>query len=180
MKLFISLVALSIMLMLPGCGNLSPRDNLSPRQQQEIDNQNGRIQEMENMANSMKLELGKLQSQSEIQNSQLEDIQQGLANFQSNNENSGVQILSGPGGLIVTFVGLLCVSIIALSYRSEAKKQEKVANILAERIVRQGDPYLEDQIFQAAMYTDVEEEVLKLVKKHQFRLASAELKSTAQ
>lgn len=180
MKFFISLAVLSIILLFPGCGNLSPRDNLSPRQEQEIDNQNGRIQEMENMANSMKLELGKLQSQAEIQNSRLEEIQQGLANFQSNNENSGIQILSGPGGLIVTFVGLLCVAIIALSYRSEAKKQEKVANILAERIVRQSDPVLEDQVFQAAMYTDVEEDVLRLVKKHRFRLASVELKSSSQ
>jgi TolA-binding protein len=180
MKKLIGIIAVSSILFLTGCGNLSPRDNLSPQQQQRIDNQNGRIQEMENLANSMRLEVGKLQSQAEIQNSKLEKIQQGLANFQSNNENSGVQILSGSGGLIIAVLALFCGTVVALTYRKEAKKQEKVANILAERIVSQSDPLLEDQVFQAAMYTDVEGDVLHIMQKHQTRLAAVALQASAR
>lgn len=180
MKTLIVILTAFAMLLFSGCGNLSPRDNLSPRQQQQIDNQNGRIQEMENMANSMKLELGKIQSQAEIQNSRLEKIQQGLANFQTNNENSGVQILSGSGGLIVAVLAIFCGAVVALTYRREAKKQEKVANILAERIINQGDPLLEEQVFQAAMHTEVEEDVLNLVTKHRGRLAAVAQQSSSR
>lgn len=158
-NLILALVAASF-LFLPGCGNLSPR------QQQEIDNQNGKIGEIESLANSMKLELGKLQSQAEITDSELDRIQQGLANFQSNYDNSGVQILSGPGGIIVTLIAILSMSVLAMHWRSQAKKNEKTADILAERIVSREDPVLEDEVFQAAMYTEVEENVLKLIKKH--------------
>ena len=34
---------------LTGCGNLSPRDNMSPQIQEHIDNQNGKIGEIDNV-----------------------------------------------------------------------------------------------------------------------------------
>jgi hypothetical protein len=158
-NLILALIA-GCFLFLSGCGNLSPR------QQQEIDNQNGKIGEIENLANSIKAEVGKLQNQAEITDSELDRLQQGLANFQSTNDNSGVQILSGPGGIIVSLIGILSVSVLAMHWRSQSKQNEKTADILAERIVSREDPELEDEVFQAAMYTDVEENVLNLIKKH--------------
>jgi len=148
-------------LFLSGCGNFSPR------QQQEIDNQNGKIGEIENMANSMKAEVGNLKQQNDIQNSQLDRMQQGMVNLQSNYDNSGVQILSGPGGLIFSVISVLVIAVIALNYRRVAKQNEKTADMLAEKIVEMDNPYLEDQVFRAAMYTDVEENVLRVIQKHQ-------------
>tara|TARA_Y100000034_G_scaffold94924_1_gene115129 strand:- start:233 stop:724 length:492 start_codon:yes stop_codon:yes gene_type:complete len=160
--LFLALT-MAALLFLPGCGNLSPR------QQQEIDNQNGRIGEIENLANSMKAEVGNLKTQNEIQDSEIGQMQQGLANWQSNYENSGVQIFSGPGGITVAVIGLLVVSTIAVHYRGSSKKHEKTSEILAEKITSKRDPRLEDEVFQAAMYTDVEENVLRVMSKHQRR-----------
>ena len=68
--LFITLAAAA--LFMSGCGNLSPR------QQQEIDNQNGRIGEIENLANSIKAEVGTLHTQNDIQDSEIGQMQQGL------------------------------------------------------------------------------------------------------
>ena len=161
MRGFILTIATILMLSATGCGNLSPR------QQPKIEDNEGQIQEMESLANSMKLELGKLQSQAEIQNSKLDKIQQGLVNFQNTNENSGVQILSGSGGLIVAMIAFIGATILIIFFRNQTVKAEKTANILAERIVSYQDPNLEEMVFQAAMYTDVEENVLKVMKKFQ-------------
>jgi hypothetical protein len=163
-KLILTIIAAYCLTILPGCGNLSPR------QKQEIDNQNGKIGNIENMANSMKAEIGKLQAQNDIQDSRLDRFQQGLLNMQSNNENSGIQIFSGPGGLVVACVGFLIVGIVAMHYRSLAKMHEKTANILAERIVSMNDPMLIDAVFQAAMHTNVEENILRVIKKHQLKI----------
>ena len=159
--------ALAFCLFFAGCGNLSPR------MQPKIDNNQGKINELENLANSLKAEIGKLQNQAEISDSELERVQQGLANYQSNYQNTGVQIFSGPGGLIITMVGFLVIGIVAVAYRQEAKRNLKTADILASRIVTQGDPSLTEQVFQAAMYTDVENKILNLIQKHQDRNLSA-------
>jgi TolA-binding protein len=166
MKRLLALVAVIFLLATTGCGNFSPR------QQPRIDNNQGKINELENMANALKAEILKLQNQSEIQNSQLDRVQQGMANYQSNQHNSGVQIFSGSGGLLVATVGFLTLGIIAFAYRREAKKQAKTADVLADRVVSKDDPELVEQIFQAAMYTDVEENVLSLIQKHQQRSLS--------
>jgi len=164
MRLFLAALAVTFMLALPGCGNLSPR------QEQEIDNQDGRIGEIENLANSNKLELGTLQTQAEITDSELDKIQHGMLNVQTTNENSGVQILSGPGGIviaIVTVCGLIVLLSSTVHYRGESKKYEKTADVLAQRIVDWEDPELENDVFQAVMNTDIEDRVLKLIKRHQ-------------
>lgn len=164
MKKFIMLIAVACFAILPGCGNLSPR------QEQKINNQDGKIGEIETLANSVKAEIGKVTANDEIQNSQLDKVQKGLANIQANvenhNENSGVQILSGSGGLMLVAIALVGW-IMSLYYRHHGQKAEKTANLLAERIVTQNDPMLVDKVFQAAMYSDVEEHVLHLIKKKQ-------------
>jgi len=160
MQYFLPLILLCT-LFLSGCRNFSPR------QEQEIDNRNGRIDEIENLANSIKAEIGNLKQQNEIQNSQLDRMQQGVANLQSNYDNSGVQILSGPGGLVFSIIAILAVSTIAIHYRNVSKQNEKTADMLAEKIVEMNNPWLEDQVFRAAMHTNIEENVLKVIQKHQ-------------
>ncbi len=144
-----------------GCGNLSPRF------EQRLNNENGKIDEIKNNQNGMMAEIGKLQNQAEIQNSQLEKIQQGMINFQSNNENSGVQILSGNGGLIVSCIGAAALFILAMTtlyYIGQAKLMTKTAKILADQIKAKNDEELTENVFKAAMYTDVEAQILNLVK----------------
>jgi hypothetical protein len=149
-----------------GCGNLSPRN----KQQQQPDNSNGKIGEMEQMANSLKSEIAKLQAQADIQNSKLSELQQGIANFQDNNKNSGIQILSGTGGLVVAIVAIVALGSLVFYYRYEYQKQNKISNIMAENIVLAENDNLKNSVFQAVLHTDVEENVLNLIKKHQQRL----------
>lgn len=160
MKKLVLVFAMLGMMILPGCGNLSPR------QEQRINNQDGKIGEIESLANSMKIELGNLKTQNEIQNSKIGQMQQGMVNMQSSADNSGIQILSGPGGLIFSIIAVLAATTLALHYRGVAKVQQKTSEILAQTIAAHDDPQLEDNVFQAAMYTVAEESVLKLMKKH--------------
>lgn len=160
---FIILVSVGLLSM-AGCGNLSPQNK------QKIDNANGRIGELESINQGLKLELGKLQNQADIQNSRLEKLQQGLLNMQSNNENSGVQIFSGPGGLFVACVITMGAVLIALNYRSEAQKHKQAADIMAQQIVLKEDPDLEDEVFKMAIHTPAEEAVYNAVTKHQRQL----------
>lgn len=170
MKVFIGSILLLVLCFTSGCGNLSPRDNFSPRQQQELDNREGRINgELENMSNSMKAELLKLQQNDEIHDSTLDRFQKGMLNMQSNYENSGIQILSGPGGLIFALVALVAAFLMAWHYRKESQLSEKASEILAGKITEKNDPTLEEEVFKAAMFSDVEDKVyyLMMKQKHQ-------------
>jgi len=159
-------IAIALTLLLTsGCGNLSPRDNFSPQQRQEIDNQNGRIGEVENISNGLKAELLKLQQNDEILNSELDRVQKGMVNLQSNNENSGIQILSGSGGLMVAIVSVLAAIMLVMNYRKKAEQSEKTSDILAEKIAEKEDFDLEEEVFKAAMYTDVEANVYHAMHK---------------
>jgi hypothetical protein len=117
-----------------GCNNLSPRDNVSPRLQQQIDNHNGKIDRIESNQNAIKLEMSR------------------------RNDNSGVQIFQGDGGLLLAFgiVVILCVTFYF--YRSSARN-EKMVFLLAEQIKSYNDPNLEEHILKAAMYTEVEKDI---------------------
>lgn len=161
MRSIISMVAL--ICCISGCNNMSPRQEI----EKDINNQKGKIGHMEDLTNSMKTEIAKLQNEAEIQNSRLEKIQQGLANIQNINENDGIQILSGNGGLMLGGV-LLCIVVVlgwmVLHYRLESIKHRKTAEILTKQIVLKNDPELEEQVFQAIMYTNVEENLLSLFK----------------
>lgn len=162
-QLFLMIVTFGLMANCVGCGNLSPRHD------QRIDNTNGKIGEVETLQNSMKAEIGKLQSQAEISNSRLDRIQQGIVNMQKTEENNGVQIFSGSGGIVAAIVGFVCISILVLYYRSLAKAHEKTANLMAERIINHGDPVLINSVFEASLHTNVQENVLSLMKKNKLR-----------
>lgn len=151
------ILLLSMLIFIPGCGNLSPR------QDQDIENE-GQINQLENMANSMKAEIMKLQAQNEILNSQIKQMQQGFFNQQ--NDNSGIQIFSGPGGLMVSICSIVAVSFLAYHYRRQSQINEQAAEIMAMSIAEKCDPDLEESVFRSVMYTDSEGKVLDLMKKH--------------
>lgn len=140
--------------MTAGCGNLSPR--VDPHLQQQIDNQNGKIEEMESMQNSIKNEM--LNNQQRMEG-QLSDVQQGMLNVQ------GITILSGPAGLAISF-SVILVFITIWYYRDQARQNEKAMNILAETIKNYKDPELESQAVLAVMNTEVEHKVLKKLSKN--------------
>jgi predicted PurR-regulated permease PerM len=153
----ISLVAVS------GC------NNLSPRLEEQIDNQNGKIDEIRSVQNGISTELGNLRAENTITDSELEALQQGWVNLNarlSSNDNSGIQILQGDGALIMVF-SLSIAGMLLWHYRDKAKKSEKVSEILAQEIVGKKDPALEDKVFLAASHTNVESNVYHLMVKAQ-------------
>ena len=164
-KILLTTVFAVLAIFMSGCGNLSPR--FDPKIEEKIDNQNGKIHEIENIQNGIKNELGNIKQSSDIQSSKLDHVQQGLANLQSSNSNTGVQIFSGPGGLFVGFCGLMLVISVIYNYRKTAVENAKAAEILAERIAKFDDPELEDDVMKSAQYTDVEGKVFSLLKKYQ-------------
>src|ERR1017187_2132004 len=92
MKKLISLIISGILIISSmGCGNLSPRDNFSPKLQEDINNTNGKIDRIENNQNSIHGEIEKLLS--------------------FNKTNNGIQILQGDGALILVF-SLCTIGII--------------------------------------------------------------------
>lgn len=146
-----------------GCGNLSPK--FQPKNDQKIDNTDGKIRDISTEQNGMKNEILSLKQQAEIANSKLDRIQQGFANYQSNQTNSGLQILSGSGGLMVAVIAIIVGGVIWF-YRDKAITHEKAATILAQQINQSGDEALKEQVFQAALYTDVESKVYALMRRN--------------
>lgn len=164
MKKALSVIMVAAMLALSGCGNLSPRFK------QPINNDHGKIGEIDSNQNGVKLELAKLTSELELQNSKLDHIQAGLANMQTQYTNTGVEVLSGPGGIIVAIIGVIgftIAGIMVLHYRAEAHKNDKAASLLAAHIVEVGN---EEHVFQSAVNTDIEDKILDLITRGQARL----------
>jgi hypothetical protein len=154
-----ALIALS----LSGCA-VSP---LSPRNRQDIENQNGKIEDLRNNQNGFMLDLIKMRNEQQITAGEIKNLQQGLIN--QNNENSGIQIFQGDGGLLVGF-GILVVLIMVIAhYRSQAVKNQKTAEILAQQIALYDDADLDNEVFMAALNSEVEEDIYHLIVKHQLR-----------
>lgn len=156
------------MLSVTGCARLDPR------LKQNLQNQNGQIEDLRNNQNGVMTEIGKLRQQAEIQNSELDEVQAGVVNLNnalSRNQNSGIQILQGDGALIVVF-GLGVVGML-LWYRSRAVKNEKAVEILSHEIARFNDPVLNDNILKAALNSNTERHIYHLLTKHQQNLAAS-------
>ena len=142
-----------------GCANVNPRLN-SP-----IQNQNGKLEEIKNNQNGVIAEIGKLRQASEIQNSLLKEVQQGLLNINasvSKNENSGIQILQGDGSLILVF-SIAFVGMLLYYYRDQAKQNQKAADLLASEVAKFNDPYLNDQILKSAIKVKQETKIYKML-----------------
>lgn len=160
--IFISTVVLASL----GCANFNPRMN--PR----INNKDGQIEEIKNNQNGVMAEIGKLKQESEIQNSKLDEVQNGLVNLNasvSRNENSGVQILQGDGALILVF-SLAVIAMILFWYRERAITGEKTLSIMSKEIARFNNPNLNENILKEAMKEKQEVYVLSLLKKEKNKI----------
>lgn len=161
---YVIATALASLLFFSGCGNLSPR------LENEIDNQGGEIEELKQNQNSIVTELGKLRQEASVISENLDNFQQGLVNLNaklSHNENSGVQILQGDGALIMVFgLGVILI-LTTFHYRNRAQKSEKVSSLLADAIADQDDLDLEDAIFYQAINDNIEKDVYNVVLKSQ-------------
>ena len=148
-------------LLLTGCPNINPRLNTP------IQNPNGKIEDLKNNQNGVIAEIGKLRQENEMQNSKIDELQQGLLNvnaYLSRNENSGVQILQGDGALILVF-SLIAFGMLLYHYRDKAKQNEKTASILAQEIAKFNNAELNDNVLRAAMHSKQEAKVYKLLTK---------------
>lgn len=145
----------------------------SPQLQQPLNNQNGKIDQIDNLQNSLKADVAALKQKVEIQGSTLEKVQSGLLNLQSNANYNGIQILSGSGGMFLGLFGFIILGGFVYFYKQEAAKQAKAADILAKQVVAEQNPKLTDEVFKAASYTDVEAEVYHAIKRHQNQLHTA-------
>lgn len=143
MRKVITSLTLLACLFLTGCGNLSPRDNLSPKQ--DIQNQ-GRIDKIEQNQQLLRSEIDK------------------IALINRENNNQGVQILQGEGGLILIF-GLVTIFLVLFYFYRTAESYRKTAEILAEQIARAQDDDLEENVIKAAEFTDQEERILALLRR---------------
>jgi len=164
MKRILTIFAILTTLTLSGCGRFSP---LSPELKQELQNQNGKIDDIKNNQNGLMLDLLNLRQQNDINARDIQNLQNGLINYNKNNQNSGVQILQGDGALVAVFATIVIGMLLVLYYRSQALKQTKTAEIMAQQIANYNDVDLNDNVFMAAMNSNVEDQVYHLMVKSQ-------------
>jgi len=151
-------------LIFSGCSkNLSP---LSPELNQKLNNANGQIEELKNNQDSIALELGKIRNQNEMNAKEIKDAQQGILNIKGS-QNSGVEIFSGDGGLIMFFALIVTAFLFVYHYRDRAVKAEKTSEVLAQSIAMHNDVDLDNKVFAAAINTEVEKEVYNIMVKSQ-------------
>ena len=132
-----------------GCGNLSPRDNLSPQLMQQIDKLQGNQNTLENNQNALKLEIGRLQQALTMQNSNNNQIQQGWLNVQSD-------------GIIIGIFSVLIIGMM-MYYMWQSSHYEKAAEILGEQVKESTDDDLKERVMAAAWNTNVEKTVFKFI-----------------
>jgi predicted PurR-regulated permease PerM len=159
-------ILLIFILLIPfsGCANISP---FKPKFRQEIDNQNGKIDAIKTNQNGIMLDLLNLKNEQQITQRDVQNFQQGLINMEKRNENSGIQIFQGDGGLAIGGMIAMFGLYLIYMYRTRAVASEKTATVLAQQIAQYDDPYLTEEVFKAAMYSPVEGDIYKLITKHQ-------------
>lgn len=150
-------IALFAVLLFVGCDNFSPR-----MRRQNLNNENARINGLENNQNALKLELGRIANELGIQNSQIDEIQQGWANVKAHNENKGIQVFNGDGALILVFATITVGMLFYYMYQAE--RFRKATSIIAREIAKVQDPSLKRQILLAAENTEVESLIAKITQ----------------
>lgn len=155
MKKIFLLIVLS--LSLTGC-KFSPFSN---GLDQKVDNQQGKIDELNNNQQGFLLELGKLKQENQIIADKIDNMQQGLINH----NNSGVQILQGDGALLLVFSVFTIGMILLYHYYSENVKHQKAAEILAQSIADYDDAELEKNVYTMALNSPVEGHIYKIMNK---------------
>lgn len=149
-------------LFLTGCG--SPFAN---KQRQEIDNQNGKIDDISNNTNGIMLDLLKLKNEQQILQRDVENFQQGLINLSNRNDNQGIQIFQGEGGMAIGFALITIAMLLIYNYRNKALQNQKAAELMAQQIILHDDDELKENVFKAAMHTEAEANIYHLITKQQ-------------
>jgi hypothetical protein len=147
------------LILFSGCAKISP---LSPNNKQNINNQNGHIEDIKSNQNGIMADIANLRNKLDVMARDLENLQQGLVN--SNNKNFGVQIFQGDGGLIFAFSLIVC-GLVIYNYRQKAVNYKKAAEIMGNEIRQLKNVEIENNIFMNALNAKVEEDVYKLLKK---------------
>lgn len=146
MKRNILYIGILVCFLLTGCGALVPKDNLSPKLKENINNQEGRIDRIENNQNAMRAEIDR------------------LSLISKDNNNNGIQILQGEGTLFLIFC-LITNFLVMLYFYKIAEGEKKTSQILAEQIIKHRDELLEINIKRAAENSIVEEQITQLLVK---------------
>lgn len=155
-------ILVTFLFLFTGCADISP---LSPKLDQKIDNQDGQIEDIRSNQNGLMLELGKLRNQTDVNARDIGNMQQGVIN--QSNQNSGVQILQGEGPLILAFALGTIAMLLIYHYRTKAAKNEKVVELLSDQIALYDDVNLDNEVFMAALHTDVEGDIYRSIVKSQ-------------
>lgn len=153
----ITIALIAGLLFLTGCARIDP---FSPRQQQEIENQDGKIDEIKTNQNAIVAEFGKLRQNSNVEAEQLDNYQQGVINM----SGDGIMI-----SIVTITIIIMGGIVVIIYYRNKADKNERVAKIFAHQVAQYDDVDLDDQVFLAAMNTNVENEVYHMMVKEQAR-----------
>jgi hypothetical protein len=151
-----TIIITAIILSIAGCSNLSPRNR------QNIKN-NGDVGDIKNNQQGFMLEVGKLKQDTEIINSKLKEIQQGMININSalsRNENSGIQILQGDGSLILVF----SLGVLSFIFFAKNRKNEKILKILTNKIVEQNNENLTNSIVDEMIKNNQGKDFVKILK----------------
>lgn len=155
-KIIIAFLFMSII----GCAKISP---LSPNNKQNINNQNGSIEEIKSNQNGLMADLANIRSKLELMARDVENLQQGFMN--SNNRNYGVQIFQGEGGLMAGVALLSVLCFLVFNYRNKAEKYRKSTEIMGKEIRALKNKELENNIFMSALEAKVEENVYRAIRK---------------
>jgi hypothetical protein len=164
-KLLLAITAGMILMFAPGCPNISP---FSPQSKQRIDKIEGGVEELETTQNSLVAELQRLRQENTIMAEKIDRLQQAQGNFI--NQNSGVNI--GDGFVIGSVVIIAFGMFLVYHYRSEAIKHKEAGEILSQQVAMYDDQNLNDQIFMAAMNTNVEDKIYHMMVKSQGKIAA--------
>ncbi|MHA1948705.1 MAG: hypothetical protein ACW99G_03065 [Candidatus Thorarchaeota archaeon] len=148
-----------LLLFTTGC-NISP---LSPELRNDIDNQQGEIDEIKNNQNGFMLDFMKFKNEQDQHARDVENQIQGMFN----SSNSGVQILQGDGALILIFGIATMAMLFVYHYKTQAGKSQKAAEIMAQQIAIFDDGNLDNSVFLSAMDTDAEEDIYRMMVKAQ-------------
>lgn len=142
-----------LILSISGCANFSPRNK------QNINNQQGEVGDIQNNQQGFLLELGKMKQEIDIIGSKLKEVQEGLVNINaavSRNENTGIQILQGDGSLFLVF----SCAVLAFIYYYKNRENEKLLKTLANKIVEQNNEQLTNSIVESVNSNQIK----KLIK----------------
>lgn len=147
-----------------GCGRLNLA---SPELKNEIDNQNGEIDEILNNQNGMATDILNLKQETDLITRDLKNFQQGYVNYSKTND--GIQILQGDGALILIFSIFIFSAMLIFHYKSKANKNEKMAKMLSYTMMNVNQNRWKKSLVDQTLHTGLEKEMFDLLEKSKIK-----------